>query len=106
MTREEIEKIQVVQLSYFDNQREEMWYKIGCIDGLEAADAEPNLNSIWHDASDIPQCEYDIICQDTLGDVWVTKRRAYETGWEERAIRESIVRWVYVSDILPKGGKK
>ena len=104
MTREEIEKLCVVEPYFLETDEEERWYKIGCIDGLEAADAEPNLNSIWHDASDIPQCEYDIICQDTLGDVWVTKRRAYETGWEERAIRECIVRWAYVKDLFPKGG--
>lgn len=106
MTREEIEKISVVEPYRFESYFEKIWYYVGCIDGLKAADAEPNLNSIWHDASYIPQCEYDIICQDTLGDVWLTKRRAYETGWEERAIRECIVRWAYISDLLPKGGEK
>ena len=80
MTREEIEKLCVVEPYCIETDEEERWYKIGCIDGLKVADAEPNLNSIWHDASYIPQCEYDIICQDTLGDVWLTKRRAYETG--------------------------
>ena len=65
-----------------------------------------NLNDLWPDAIEEPQGEYEIVCQDTLGYVWVTKRRAYETGWEERAIRESIVRWAYVKDLLPKGGKR
>ena len=74
--------------------------------GAGWADEHPNLNSLWHDASEEPECEYEFICQDTLGDVWLTVRRANETGWEERAIRECIVRWAYVKDLLPKGGKK
>ena len=68
--------------------------------------ADNNPVNVWHDASEEPECEYEFICQDTLGDVWLTKRRAYETCWEERAIRECIVRWAYVKDLLPKGGKK
>lgn len=69
-----------------------------------------DLSKIWHDESEEPQGEYEFICQDTLGDVWVTKRREdmkYNgTGWEERAIRESIVRWAYVKDLFPKGDKR
>ena len=68
--------------------------------------ADNNPVNVWHDASEEPQGEYEFICQDTLGDVWLTKRIVYETGWEERAIRECIVRWAYVKDLLPKGGKK
>ena len=81
------------------------------ISGAIWADNNPaqdvvNLNVVWHDAIEEPQGEYEIICQDTLGDVWVTKRRAYETCWVERAIRECIVRWSYVKDLLPKGGEQ
>ena len=106
MTREEIEKLSVVEPYRFESYFEKIWYEVGCIDGLKAADAEPNLERLWHDAVEEPQCEYEFICQDTLGDVWLTVRRANETGWEERAIRECIVRWAYVKDLLPKGGKK
>ena len=106
MTREEIEKLLVVEPYCFETNREETWYEVGCFDGLKAADAEPNLEILWNDASEEPKVEYEFICQDTLGDVWLTKRRAYETCWEERAIRECIVRWAYVKDLLPKGGKK
>ena len=74
--------------------------------GAKWADEHPNLESLWHDASEEPQGEYEFICQDTLGDVWVTNRRACETCWVERAIRECIVRWAYVKDLLPKGGEQ
>ena len=106
MTREEIEKLSVVEPYRFESYFEERWYEVGCIDGLKAADAEPNLEILWHDASEEPQCEYEFICQDTLGNVWLTDRRANETGWEEYAACECIVHWAYVSDITPKGGKK
>lgn len=71
--------------------------------GADWSDKHPK--NLWHDASEEPECEYEFICQDTLGDVWLTKRRAYEIGWEERAIRECIIRWAYVKDLLPKGGE-
>ena len=111
MTKEEqrIKKIeQFASQCYEDGERYSAF-----ISGAIWADDNPAqdvviLNYVWHDAREVPQCEYDIICQDTLGDVWITHRRAvtkyYETGWEERAIRECIARWAYVSDLLPKGG--
>ena len=105
-----IEEERINQIEQFASQCYEDGERYSAfISGAIWADKNPdkdvvNLNWVWHDASDIPQCEYDIICQDTLGDVWVTKRRAYETGWEERAIRECIVRWAYVKDLFPKGG--
>ena len=43
MTREEIEKLLVVEPYCLETDEEERWYKIGCIDGLNAADTEPNL---------------------------------------------------------------
>ena len=114
MTIEEEERInQIEQFAsqcYEDGERYSAFIS-GAIwaDNNNAQDVV-NLNDLWHDAREVPQCEYDIICQDTLGDVWITHRRAvtkyYETGWEERAIRECIARWAYVSDLLPKGGKK
>ena len=49
MTREEIEKIGAVGPYCFKTDREKRWYEIGCIEGLAAADEEPNLERIWHD---------------------------------------------------------
>ena len=110
MAREEIEKLSAVEPYCFETDNEEKWYKIGCIDGLKAADAEPNLESLWHDASEEPQGEYKIICLDTLGNVWLTNRKQdmkhHQTGWLECTICECIVLWAYVKDLLPKGGKK
>lgn len=63
MTREEIEKFSGVEPYCFKTDREEDWYKIGCIDGLNAADAEPNLENLWHDASEEPKEDSEILVQ-------------------------------------------
>ena len=76
----------------------------------EKIDAAQNLESLWHDAYEEPQGEYEIICQDEFGHVWLTDWREvvkqHASGWEEYAACECIVRWAYVSDLFPKGGKK
>ena len=50
------------------------------------------------------------VCQDEFEHVWLTDWREvvkqHTSGWEEYAACECIVRWAYVSDITPKGGKK
>ena len=67
MTRDEIEEFSGVELNCFETDREEDWYKIGCIDGLKAADTEPNLASLWHDASEEPRCDELLLGEDTDG---------------------------------------
>lgn len=110
MTREEIENISAVEPYCFETEREERWYEIGCIDGLKAADAEPNLESLWYDSSEEPEGDYcDIIHQDENGCCWLESKadimRLYDT-WNEFTEVETIIRWAYVFDLLPKGGKK
>ena len=107
MTRDEIEKISAVEPYCFETDREERWYEIGCIDGLKAADAEPNLESLWHDASEEPKegewilIQFDEDCYDTLvlcdlaADLFYARCKKYGD-----------IRWAYISDLLPKGGEK
>ena len=110
MTREEIEKLSVSKPYRFERYFEKIWYEVGCIDGLKAADAEPNLESLWHDAVEEPKGEYEIICIDTLENVWLTNRKEdmkyHQTGWLECVMCECIVCWAYVKDLLPKRGAK
>lgn len=67
--------------------------------------ADNNPKNVWHDASEEPQGEYEIICIDTLENVWLTNRREdmkyHQNGWEECVMCECIVRWAYISDLLP-----
>ena len=59
-----------------------------------------DLSKIWHDASEIPE-EYPILCLDKFGDLLI-----YEYGYPECVEFNDISKWAYVSDILPKGGKR
>ena len=110
MTREEIEKISAVETYCFETDREERWYEIGCIDGLKAADAEPNLESIWHDASKFPNKALPIIVEidDDIEPSYevISIDETDEKFWEYLVSDRDITRWAYVKDLLPKGGAK
>ena len=78
--------------------------------GVKWADEHPNLASLWHDASEEPEGDCcDIIHQDENGCCWLESKadimRLYDT-WNEFTEVEMIIRWAYVSDLLPKGGEK
>ena len=115
MTREEIEKLSVVEPYRFESYFEERWYEVGCIDGLKAADAEPNLEILWHDASEEPQYKNKrIIAHSEYFDYFSVDFPSYlmlsyggkNDDWETVVLREKISKWAYISDLLPKGGKK
>ena len=55
MTREEIE-------NFSDEEPYCFGYCVGCIDGLKAADAEPNLESLWYDAGEKPKGAFNVLC--------------------------------------------
>ena len=105
MTREEIEKISVSEPYCFESDREEDWYQIGCIDGLKAADAEPNLESLWHDASEEPNIDEDVALFDSCGN-FVTEFYNGDVTWNNIVLFHKATMWAYISDLLPKGGKK
>ena len=109
MTREEIEKISVSKPYRFESYFEERWYEVGCIDGLKAADAEPNLESLWHDAVKEPQGDYIILCDGLDNLQWVENYQHIDmlyANWKDYVDAFNVIRWAYVKDLLPKGGKK
>lgn len=65
-------------------------------------------NAIWHDASEEPKERKYILVQ------WLYEgRTSYETDrvqskvrWQNRVAENNIIKWCYIEDILPKGGKK
>ena len=67
--------------------------------------AELNLESLRHDASEEPQ-EYPILCFDKQNNVWIEcSLNHYVDGWDECVEFNEIVGWLYINDLLPKGGK-
>ena len=111
-----IEEERINQIEQFASQCYEDGERYSAfISGAIWADDNPaqdvvNLNDLWHDAIEEPQCEYEIICLDTLGNVWLTNRKQdmkyHQTGWLECTMCECIVKWAYISDLLPKGGEQ
>lgn len=103
MTREEIEKFNTIEPYCFETEEEEQWYEIGCVDGLAAADKEPNLESIWYNVSEEPKYGEWFLAQigDDAFDTFVMTMEKNQ-DWKEWSNGINIKRWVYIEDLLPK----
>ena len=112
MTREEINEFSVIEPYCFETEVEERWYQIGCIDGLNAADKEPNISVLWHDASEEPQIGSNIVAIDTDGKWWDIQPYDGDyncnglNGWRSCIRTYDIQKWAYIDDLLPKGGEE
>lgn len=106
MTREEIEKISIVGPYCFKTDREKRWYEIGCLEGLAAADEEPNLERLWHDAGEEPRCDELLLGEDTDGFSIFYRLCGQEDNWKSFVNKTGLLRWAYIEELLPKGGKK
>lgn len=70
----------------------------------EKIDAEPNLERLWHDSNEEPK-KYPILCKDEKNRVWIDHNlKDYIESWDIYVEFCEIVRWAYISDLLPKGG--
>ena len=107
MTRGEIEEFSGVELNCFETDREEDWYRIGCIDGLDVADAEPNLENLWHDVSEEPELNQWFLAQigDAAFDTFVMAMDKNQ-DWKNWSNGINIKTWIYIDDLLPKKYKK
>lgn len=83
--------------------------------GAGWADLHPNLERLWHDASEEPQYKNKrILCYSEYFDFFNIDFPSYlmilyggqNDDWETVVLRKKISKWAYVSDLLPKGGKK
>lgn len=79
-------------------------------DGYKWADNNPDLSSLWHSADEEPQGNnWKILCQDEENGCWVENRTDaidLHNTWNEYVEIEMVVKWAYISDLLPKGGKE
>lgn len=100
MTREE-EMIIESQKRYDD---------IAFLDGVKWADEHPNLESLWHDASEEPKDRSHIlIYYKYMGDMeFKSYNLNYQCDfkWSELVNIFEVECWTYISDLFPKGGKK
>ena len=84
------------------------------ISGAIWADDNPaqdvvNLNDVWHDASEEPQDNYIVLCDGLDNLQWVENCQhidIYYANWQNYAEAFKVIRWAYISDLLPKGGER
>ena len=73
--------------------------------GAMFADNNPDLSSLWHDASEELKEDVDILFISKNGKVHkVSKIDLSLYDWLKD--NDDIKRWIYISDLLPKGGEK
>lgn len=111
MTREEIEQLNVVEPYCFETDREEEWYNVGLIEGLETADTNPK--SPWINVKDDLPCNHKKLLLSTgyhtVSVFTYKKGGAYGIDnmiiingkWEWEAWRENYLYWMPIPN-LPK----
>ena len=100
VTRDEIKIIGVIEPYGFETSREEDWYQVGLLDGMEAADAEPDVTKLWHDITEEPE-EASILYLTKNSNVGTIKNvTTHKWNWYIK--KYSIKKWAYVDNIIPK----
>ena len=78
--------------------------------GAKWAYEHPNLESIWHDASEFPNKALSIIIEidDDIEPSYevISIDDTDEKFWEYLVSDRDITIWAYVKDLFPKGGEK
>ena len=77
--------------------------------GAMFADKNPDLSSLWHDASEEPKGTYIVLCDGLDNRQWVVDYLHIDmsyANWQDYADAISVCRWAYTSDLLPKGGER
>ena len=75
----------------------------------EKIDAEINLKSLWHDPSEEPQDDLELIIYKYKDNFWFTEKQniiKYHDSWKNFVTNEQMLLWAYVKDLFPKENKK
>ena len=113
MTREE--EIKKAAQAYISGDTLSIQYLMHFENGAGWADEHPNLERLWHDASEEPQYKnkrilahsecFDYFFVDFPGYLMVLYGGQTD-DWETVVLRKKISKWAYISDLLPKGGEQ
>ena len=97
------------RLQAYNNYKMRQRIEKAC-DGLGVTDAEPNLESLWHDASEEPKDRSHIlIYYKYMGDMeFKSYHLNYQCDfkWSELVNIFEVECWAYISDLLPKQLRK
>ena len=86
-------------------------YDTSCVELVTKHEKEKSieytdLSQVWHDASEEPK-KGEWILGEYQGGIYQTYLCGYvDCEWSSYAKVFSLIRWVYVNDLLPKGGEK
>lgn len=75
----------------------------------EKIDVEINLKNLWHDPSEEPQDDLELIIYEYKDNFWFTKKQniiKYHDSWKNFVVSEQMLLWAYVKDLFPKENKK
>ena len=90
------------ECTLFPSREERDWskFKLKC---LKAADAAPNLASLWHDASEEPRYEEFLLAEESSEfNVYKLSGQEDNNSWKLLVSTMGIIRWAYIDDLLPK----
>ena len=94
MKKEVIEKEIRSRLDEPDNEWDSI-FNSGFSRGFSAA-TEWRINSVWHDASEMPEKKFALVEYDCF-----PKGHGYLVVPDAREVIESITRWAYMDDLIP-----
>lgn len=84
----------------------QLFWMSAFIAGAHWADKHPDISALWHPVSEEPQGNsWKILCQDEENGCWVENRTDaidLHNTWNEYVEIEMVVKWAYISDLLPK----
>lgn len=86
------------------NSKDNVCMKVGFLRGIEWF-----KSAIWHDASEEPEYRKPIIVKricNIIEGTYVVDVYCNVIPWKKYADVYEIIKWCYIEDILPKGGKK
>ena len=105
MKREDIETLPNVRPYCFETQREETWYNVGLMDGLEAADNEPRTDELWHNPYEKPQEGRTIMVYLNSDDAVIVKSITEDGMFYLHEHWYYLIKqrcWAYIDDLLPQ----
>ncbi len=101
MTKEDIEKAAVDNCVFENsifNPELTPYYEQGFIDG-----AKWRVNSVWHDASEIPISGKEALVKYITGDLKIKYRVDVFCGyeWKEMCHYDKLIQFAYIEDLIP-----
>ena len=108
MTREEQRTAQIMEIASLRYEDCEKYSAF--ISGALWADNNPtkdiiNLNNIWHDVSEEPKINEDVVLYDCCGN-FITDFFDGSVTWRNIVLYYKATMWAYADDLLPKRDKK